>query len=194
MLPVSDIIDASNYARGELRYHSVLQGVGLDTSDTAFVRSGGYFLTARPLATIYTHTIVTKAAAQSIPNNTLTAMTFDTTTQDYNEDAHNPAVNNSRITPAQYGTVTISANVQFAANATGYRGLQIWKNGTTKVASVREAAPAAGVAVLSLTTVSTCEAAGDYFEVKVFQDSGGALDVEKTGAGDVTSPLFSLRY
>ena len=193
MLPQNDIVDASNYARGEVNYHSVLQGVGLDTSATAFVRSGGYFLTAYPLVTAFRHTIITKAAAQTIPNTTLTALVFDTNTQDYNF-AHSTSVENTKIIPKQYGTVTLHASVRFAANATGVRTIQISKNGTTIVAFDQMIAPASGTAMLSCSVTTTCETAGDYFEVYVSQTSGGNLDVEKSGAGDVTSPLFELSF
>lgn len=191
MLPQNDIDDPNNYARGEVNFHSVLQGVGLDTSDTAFVRNGGYYLTVRPLATIYGHTIVTRAAAQTIPDNTLTTMSWDSETQDYNLAFDG---SDTKLIPLMYGSIMVSATVQFASNATGYRGVQIWKNGTTKVATARDAAEASGVTVLTASGITTLGAPGDYFEVKVFQDSGGNLDVEKTGAGDVTSPLYELAY
>ena len=118
-----------------------------------------------------------QATAQSIPDSTYTALAFDAENYDVKE-MHDNTTNNTRITiPADgSGTYLITANVFFAANATGVRNVRITLNGTTVLAS--------GIAVSTGGTTGTSVnattieqlSAGDYIEVEAYQDSGAALD------------------
>lgn len=196
MTPVYDIDDVGNLARGRVVFHSVKAGVGFDSSATAFVRRGGYYLTCRPLATAYVHTRVTRTVAQTIPDNVATAVAWDSTVQDFNFGAHNSAVNNSRFTPKQYGTYRFSAHVRFAANATGIRWAKLIKNiaGTDyTIDYVENRAPSGAVPTyLKLGTEWSADNPTDYFYVQVYQNSGGNLDIELPASPDFSTPVFIM--
>jgi hypothetical protein len=104
---------------------------------------------------------------------------------------HDTVTNSSRLTvPAgKDGKYRITGTVQFAANATGERRLEILLNGATVIGRVSSAA-VSGTAPTVLTV--TCDygfVAGDYVELRAFQDSGGALDAEAVGN---YSPEFAI--
>jgi hypothetical protein len=134
---------------------------------------------------------VYKAAAQSIPNASQTAVIFDTERFDP-YGFHDNAVNNTRLTvPAgRGGDYVISFASAWAPHATGRRQVQLRLNGVTPMAIDTDAAtsdltlPNRG----TLTTTYTL-AAGDYVEAVVYQTSGGALDLS---AGANFSPELSM--
>jgi hypothetical protein len=76
-------------------------------------------------------------------------------------------------------TINIKAQITFASNATGYRKVEILKNGVAFLGTGLATIPA----VNGTTTTITAETGpgevvfGDYFEVEVTQNSGGNLDV-----------------
>lgn len=127
------------------------------------------------------------AGAQSIPDSTLTDLLFD----QENEDAsgmHN-GTNTDRITVVEPGVYHIEGGAAFPSNATGERVLQITKNGTI----VRyKSLPGAGVSVagLDISTDVRCVAT-DIIRLRVYQTSGGALNVNRTA--DYT-PYLSARW
>lgn len=120
---------------------------------------------------------LSKTATQSITNSTATALTWG---QEDRDDwaLHSLVTNTSRITMIDQvaGIWTLSAVVEFAANATGLRTIELRKNGTA-FATKTKVAPASGVCSIdiesSVPVVST-----DYLEVWVTQTSGGALNVD----------------
>ena len=118
-------------------------------------------------------------AAQSIANNTVTALAFNSERFD-TDGMHDNAVNNSRITFVTAGTYLVSLSVSFATNAVGQRIYGIRLNGATTICQDIHAAVSTNQ---DRTTVSTLYAfsAGDYVEAAVFQDSGAALNMESTG-------------
>jgi len=127
-------------------------------------------------------------AAQSIPNAAYTSLAFNS--EDFDTDAlHDLAVNNSRLTATIPGKYRISANISFEENAAGFRLAAIRYNGVQLAA--QQTIPSIGGAIytsLSLTTTLDM-AVGDYVEVRVYQSSGGALDVEYTS---LYSPRFEM--
>jgi hypothetical protein len=134
---------------------------------------------------------LTHNAAQSLTTATLTVLAFNTEIYDAAAPnaMHDTTVGNSRITIPSNGAgwYLLSANVEFAANATGIRQVQIRINGVTVIASVIVPATAAGTCRLNVSTMYRM-AVGDYAEVQAQQTSGGALNV--TTLADV-SPSFS---
>lgn len=121
---------------------------------------------------------VTATATQSLTNNSLTKITFNTASSTPDIDSYDPQGwfdnANDRIVVGQDGFYAISANVGFATNATGRRLVQIFVNGSDR-GSMQVTASTAGSTLISVST-NVYLAAGDYVEVHALQQSGGALN------------------
>lgn len=119
-----------------------------------------------------------KSAATSIANNTITALPFDVEAYDTAE-LHSTTTDTSRIVvPAGLaGLWTYGYSVDFAPNATGVRLAYIARNGSLTRYAFSEAPGTAGVNTSFTGTVDLNMAAGDYTEMFVYQNSGGALNV-----------------
>jgi hypothetical protein len=116
--------------------------------------------------------------AQSLTNNTDTAVTFNSEVFD-TDGFHDNSTNNSRITipSGKAGKYLLTAQISFAANATGVRVVKIFKNGSIlMLPSVIAPAPATDFTVINNTTLVNASV-GDYFEVFALQSSGGALNL-----------------
>jgi hypothetical protein len=121
---------------------------------------------------------VSHSGTQSIPNDSLVALSFDSEAFD-TADLHSAAVNSSRLTAPVSGLYELDAAVDWFVNPTGSRVAQIWKNNTTIIVSDNVAPTNDDDHVLStLVRLS----AGDFVELKVKQTSGGSLLVA-TGSG-----------
>lgn len=120
---------------------------------------------------------VTKAALQSIPNNTVTAITFDTERFD-TDTMHDTVTNNSRITFTTAGIYMVGGTLRYQSNATGYRNIVIRLNNGNNIAEDLKPIVAAIVTISSIATLYQF-IAGDYVELCAEQTSGGALNVEK---------------
>ena len=168
-------------AKGDL-----VGGTGADTFARLAVGANGTVLTADSVettglkwvapASAYSGASVYNSAYISLTNNTDTTLTFNT--ENYDTDSyHSTSSNTSRLTVPSAGKYLITANVGFAANATGYRFAKIQKNGTTNVSSIgTNAAPNGTFDTHINNSVVVDAAASDYFEIIVFQNSGGALN------------------
>lgn len=123
------------------------------------------------------------SAAISIPNDTFTMLTFNSERYDINA-MHSTATNTGRMTvPTGWGGLyTVGCTLQFAANATGFRGLRLVVNGTTVIAEdLRNAITAVGVGTQMGLSGEYPLVAGDWLEVHVIQTSGAALNVAVAG-------------
>lgn len=128
------------------------------------------------------------AANQSIPNNAVTILAFNS--ERYDTDVmHDTVTNNSRITVNKAGKYLVTANVQFDINATGRRLIGVVLNGTTEFARHAVGPSPADVTALHISTIRNL-AKGDFLEVQVFQTSGAALNV--TSVAQI-SPEFSAQ-
>lgn len=115
-----------------------------------------------------------QTASQSIPNNSSTKATF--TTFRWNVRTLY-ATASSRFTPAQVGRYQISSAVTFSSAVDQTRMLiSIRKNGTTDIIANSIEASGTGYHSLLVSGVVEVTAAADYFEVFVYQNSGGALN------------------
>lgn len=153
---------------------------GTTISTTSFgnpVSADINFLIAPPIFLGY------QSAAQSIPNNAFTAITFDTEVVD-SYGGHSTVSNTSRYTAQVAGWYDVIGKVSWVANATGRRIATLYVNGS-------ELAYTRGEGIASATAVAaSCYAlapvflnATDYVEVYGLQNSGGALN---TGASPTT--------
>ncbi len=116
---------------------------------------------------------------QTIPHNTTTAISFDQEVQDTNT-MHDNSTNNSRITIKQDGLYNIIGSIRWESISSGgyFRTLIISKNGTDIFSQPME--PFSTPSQPGQLVVGYLELEeDDYIELKVFQDSGGSLDVSK---------------
>lgn len=121
--------------------------------------------------------LVNMAAAQSIPNGVITTFNFDTEVFD-TDNMHSTTVNNNRITFNKTGTYIVGGRAIWAASAVNVqRYIEIRTNGTTVWDSV-DVPPigGGGQSQHDITTLLSVNA-GDYFELRVYQDSGAAMNV-----------------
>lgn len=135
---------------------------------------------------------LTKSAAQSIADNTNTLVSFDVEGID-TDGFHDNSTNNERITipSGKSGKYLITAQLIWANNATSYRQLFLFKN-TTQVSLSFIASPANGPTLNIAYVVSAT--AGDYFLLKAYQNTGGAVNVQSdafsTGASYFTATFL----
>jgi hypothetical protein len=122
-------------------------------------------------------TRVIRTTNQSINNNSVTAISFDTET--YDEGRGLWVIGSpTRITAVIAGIYAFSGVLRYDANSTGERAILVRVNGATLVASGGEGNPSA-------TNDSRCDVAGainlaasDYLELCAYQNSGGALNAQ----------------
>jgi hypothetical protein len=129
---------------------------------------------------------VRNSGSQSIPNNTSTALTFDT--EDYDNDTiHSTISNTSRLTCRTAGKYYVVGAILWAANAVNQRTLQIRSNGSTirgqtddiPNASSTHAQQVAGIVDMIV---------GDYVELVAYQNSGSPVS---STPGSNYAPFFA---
>ena len=157
-----------------------------DGTDLA-IGSGKRFRMQSQNRTRYLNSIaqVSRSTSQSINSDTLTAIQWNVEQVD-TDGIHDNVTNNTRLTAPLAGKYLICANVGFAANAVGRRGLLFQKNGANLGVGQYIQATTTGEAVVSAAIIVSL-AATDYVEVLAQQVSGGALNV----LGDDTFQSFS---
>lgn len=139
------------------------------------------FAVQRPIAAPGGVTRLGKTANQSIPNNAVTLLTWDSEVRD-DYDAHSNSTNNSRITvPAGIAYARFRVGMGWAANSTGGRLLSVTRNtagvysGAADVVGDHRPARANGYQGADSGVISVTP--GDHYEVWCLQDSGGALNL-----------------
>ena len=131
-------------------------------------------------------------ATQSLTTGVAAALVFNSERYDLDPNAaiHDTSSNTSRLVCRTAGKYLIGASVRFATNATGLRALDILFNGATIIAVAAQAAFAGAQVDMTISTVYDL-AAGQYVEVRGYQTSGGALNVE--AAGDYTPEFWMAK-
>lgn len=129
-------------------------------------------------------------ATQSINDSTVTVVTLNSEDFDVGT-CHDTGSNTSRLTipTGGDGLYLIIAKAVFAANATGQRNLRILKNGSA-IGTQTVATPAAGFSINLVNSIVDAGAAGDYYEMAVFQNSTGALNVGSATRVDSCELMF----
>lgn len=129
---------------------------------------------------------ITHSGAQSINNATITALAWDTEKDDAT-GMHDTVTNNSRVTIATAGKYIFGACISFAANVTGVRAILFRLSGGNYYVDGSQVASLGGLATAVVAVTRFDLAAADYVECSVYQNSGGALNVEVVAD---YSPIF----
>lgn len=146
-----------------------------------------------------------RTGAQSIPDTTVTKVEFNGITHDTNGAFDD--VTNYRYTVPVSGFYAMYSMIYFSANGTGFRSIMLKKNGSTPFLANSGNSPSAS----SVDTFTVSDVryllAGDYIEVFVQQNSGGALNIgddQSDGfftifrlpddASNTTGPLVQAKY
>ena len=153
-----------------------------DTDQDGQISSGGGGSSSSVGSMVYNNANI------SIPNNTATALTFNSEVWD-TDNCHSTVSNTSRLTCNTAGVYMVVGHAWFAANGTGTRSLQIYKNGVA-VANVRIENPTAGGSTLMMISKIIDLAVNDYVEFYVLQSSGGNLNVSYSSG---LSPYFAMQ-
>jgi len=112
------------------------------------------------------------SADQSIPNNSWTKVEFDA--EDFDQQSEFDSATNYRFTATVTGYYQVNCRVEFDYHTAGSRGIAIYVNGAVNsYGSSFMGSAAIGALVNDIVYLT----AGQYIEVFVFQDSGGALDL-----------------
>jgi hypothetical protein len=151
---------------------------------------------AAAAAASFAGAVVYNSAAQTLSNNTLTAITWNSEDIDTN-GFHSTSTNTSRITvPTGYaGKYLVGAVLNWdQSNGTGERTTLFYKNGSA-VASSAAGLGAGGVPSatypLGFSFVVDC-AVNDYLEVYGKQTSGGNLSVNGNASGTRLSHFWAI--
>lgn len=137
-----------------------------------------------------------KSGTQSIPNNVVTAVTWDT--EWYKSPTgitHSTVTNSDRVIPTRPGWYELEGSVLFNNNATGERRAYVGKNGTQYAPLARAAGLSNVQYILQTSTLISFNGTTDYGQVFAFQDSGGALNIVGDGTEAAAfNCCFTLKF
>ncbi len=153
-----------------------------DTNSLEYYSGSAWTAVAGGSTPTFVGVALSDANQQTIANNTITVLTWDT--EQFDTDAfHSTSSNTGRITiPAgKNGKYLLIGQTTFAANASGDRELYLRKNGST-IKTVYTPATATVFPLLSFSAILDLTAT-DYVEMAVNQTSGGNLTAYKGTAG-----------
>lgn len=150
---------------------AVGQKISASLWNNAVYNDGNFWDNKKPVC------YVAQTGAQSIPNNTLTAITFDSELID-TDGQHSTVSNTSRVVIGNtLGWYRITGTYFNGTNVSGTRiGAAIGLNGTVQAPEVL--AYAAGTAAISVTPTALLQATAstDYVELLALQTSGVAAN------------------
>lgn len=128
----------------------------------------------------------TRSTAQSIANGSSTEyITFDT--EDFDTDGMF-APSSTTITVVTSGLYIIAAYNLFVANANGIRSLLVERNGSTIYDDDAPGNASSGTTQTAFTVMSL--SAGDTMRLRMYQNSGGALNTNATFASSWLSLIY----
>lgn len=117
-----------------------------------------------------------QAVAQSMPDNTMTAITWTTETYD-THGYHDTAVNNTRVTPLLAGYYTVEGAYWSASMTTPVSiDAFIRKNGVTTIPAGTKTLGVSTTQAMWAGTQIEMNGSTDYFELCGTQDSTGAVN------------------
>jgi len=123
------------------------------------------------------HIRIITTSSKSIPNNTWTAITFDSIALEVNSGLTSQwsSGSNTKLICRLPGRYLIIGSVRFSGNTTGQRGLNIKKNGNWS-AALLVPPPGSFETIYSLSEILNLDL-GDYVELFAFQNSGAELSI-----------------
>ncbi len=129
---------------------------------------------------------------QSIPNASLTALTFNSEFFDVG-GYHSTTTNTDRFTipTGRAGYHTVLVQICWGDNTTGRRTVRLIKNGSTAIYA-GDVFAQTGTSVSNLINWTGYLAEGDYISLQGYQNSGGNLIAYLTDADDLTN--FSIQF
>lgn len=172
--------DPSTPASGYGALYGKTDGCQYYIGDDGVVRLGGFFEGAR----------VYNSANISIVDNTLVALTFDSESWDTN-GYHSTVSNTSRLTAPVAGKYLYIGNARFATNGTNDRYFAIRLNGTDYIDGTGFSPNTSAIRTFGSLSGIYSFAANDYIELLVYQNSGGALNIEQ-GAGGPSLTMIRI--
>jgi hypothetical protein len=113
------------------------------------------------------------ASAQSINNNTLAKLIFDTEEFDTNNNFDTALYG---FFPTVAGYYQVNSCISWGTSATGVVQIHLYKNGSLYKRGVGMALNAVTGCNISVSSVLYLDGVSDYVEVYCYQDSGGALN------------------
>lgn len=131
------------------------------------------------------------AATTSISNTTETSISWTAEAFDVG-NLHDLLTNPTRFTvpTGGDGLYFVGAQAQFAASATGIRSVRIFVNGSLVAQHDSTAGTTASLSFQATALLSLV--AADYVEIKVYQSSGGALDLNGSSETETFCTLIRL--
>lgn len=153
----------------------------LTSSDlNVYLRDDMEFLKGRSDGLVFSGTRVSRAATQSIPTATDTAISFDTEVYDHGGwwSSGTTVTVPAGAIPAGFTTVAIHVigRLRYVANGTGYRKIKLLRNGAQIIGN-SASGDATETTEVSASDYTVC-AAGDAITMQALQSSGGALNVD----------------
>lgn len=170
-----------NGAAADLSITNIREGYRLKSTGTAWE---AVFLAASiSSAAAFSGARVYRTTNQSISNTTVAAIAFDA--ERYDTDSYHSTVSNtSRITIPTTGYYRVGATVAWTSSSSGMRLIALELNATTDIAQDARTSVNPGAGSFQTRHTVSCDyyfTAGDYIELVVYQDSGGATNVLASG-------------
>ncbi|WP_169545021.1 hypothetical protein [Sneathiella aquimaris] len=131
-------------------------------------------------AIAFASALVSLSADVSVPTATNTILNWDIENHDL-DGLHDPVVDTSRFTvPVGISRVILSAQVRWDTNTSGTREIKFYKNGSSAYAGrVFLRRNAYSELLLNVVSPPLNVTNGDYFEVAVWQNSGGTRQIQQ---------------
>jgi hypothetical protein len=136
-----------------------------------------------------------KSALQSIPNAAYTAVNFDAADTYDTNSFHDPVTNSSRITIPSGGTgyYQIFGQITWVAASNHLSIMLLEKNGSTTLATNIIGTGNSSTQQAQFMSDVQYLTAGDYIQFKMYQNSGGAINVQGS-ASDGQSSFFGVNF
>lgn len=119
--------------------------------------------------------IIRRAAVQSVGDSTDNLISFDT--EDIDDSGFFTTDDPTKITLPRTGMYLFDVEVQFASDADGLRQVALKRSGGSNDFQMIFPATSGAVTVVKFPFMTAQRDTTDYYEVNVYHNAGGALDV-----------------
>lgn len=152
------------------------------TGDIAPITLGtGLVISGTSIAKTSVGCSLIQQTAQSIPNNILTALTFDAGSEEWDDgNYHDVTTNNSRITPGFIGRGVFIGRYYASATTASLYNIYLYKNGVSIAQNRFSLEANAGGHCIEIVHEASFDD-DDYFEIYVAQATGAANNTAPSG-------------